>query len=541
VTATLGNVSESLDFIPGTYLLPHFTKVLGKQLGKEFFQAVAYGDFQVSPATIEINGERGLPVPKALAKAKVKNDRGEQPIYNRLFRPIEGELQPKPVRSGFIKSLETHNIVINDESFKTLLMHNTVEDKYQRPTTDVGGVFSREAIAAGTVLRSEIRTKNQKLFDRLSSELNEEKDIRLGTSRKDDYGLAKLGIFNTAQDKGKGEPASQPSDLVLTEELTVYLESDVLLRNANLRQTNLAGDLAEAICQELNEGISDEAKTIKLEKKDSFIQPRRIESWHEGWGFPRPTLIAMAAGSCVVFVIENFDSLDKDKLEKALQILEAKGIGERRGEGYGQIRFNPALLTQAIGGWEKADKPGNDQGDNTSPEALEESDFNKQIEETVWREELKVAVLKIASSKGERKKIFGFDSTKKEPPMSQIGGLRSVISRVRKFNDTGLVESWLEHLKETNNRRDKWSKDKTTAENILDEIKSLVVEKDKIWEVLREAKTNEEPIWQSPKTLTDRDLEKEEKLWTEAVRALFDACARAHKRDLEDQEKKQNG
>jgi hypothetical protein len=32
-------------------------------------------------------------------------------------------------------------------------------------------------------------------------------------------------------------------------------------------------------------------------------------------------------------------------------------------------------------------------------------------------------------------------------------------------------------------------------------------------------------------------LQKDEKLWAEAVRSLFDACARAHKRDLEKPEK----
>jgi len=546
VTATLGNVSESLDFIPGTYLLPHFTRVLGRQLGKEFFQAVAYGDFQVSPATIEINGERSLPVPKVLVKAKDKNKQGEQPIYNRLAQPIEGEPQTKPLRSGFIKNLETNKIVMHEESFKTLLMHNTVEDKYQRPTTDVGGVFSREAIAAGTILRGELRIKSpqitQKLFEELSKTKNQ--TVRLGTSRKDDYGLAELKVFETEAIKDKSDAEKQDSEPEPANPLTVYFESDVLLRNENLRQTKLVEDLAEVLGEKLGMTLS-EAKA-ENGKISSLIQTRRIESWHEGWGFSRPTLIAMAAGSCVVFEIKNFDSLDKVDIERALQTLGAEGIGERRGEGYGRIRFNPALLTQPIGSWEKADKPNNYQKNNAASKALEESAFNRQIEETVWREELKIAVLKFADMPSERKKIFGFEVEEKNgvkniPPMSQIGGLRSVVGRLRKFDDAGLVASWLDHLKETKNRRDKWSKDKKVAENILDEIKKLVREQDKIWKVLREAKTNGEPVWQSPETLTDRNLEKEEKLWAEAVRALFDACARAHKRDLEDQENKQNG
>jgi CRISPR-associated protein Csx10 len=156
---------------------------------------------------------------------------------------------------------------------------------------------------------------------------------------------------------------------------------------------------------------------------------RRIESWHECWGFPRPTLIAMEAGSCVVL------QADKDLDLDALIKLEAEGIGERRGEGYGQVRFNPPLLTQAINGWEaaaKADetKPPTDGATNDLSD--EEKTFAMLIEETAWREEMKVAVLKIADGLNNRKAIFGFDSEKDKPPMSQIGGLRSAISRLRR-------------------------------------------------------------------------------------------------------------
>jgi CRISPR-associated protein Csx10 len=524
VTATLGNVSESLDFIPGTYLLPHFTKVLGKQLGKEFFQAVAYGDFQVSPATIVINGERGLPVPKVLAKAKVKNDQGEQPIYNRLVQSIEGEPQTKPLRSVFIKNLETNKIVIKDESFKTLLMHNTVEDKYQRPTTDVGGVFSREAIAAGMVLRGEIRIKSpqitQKLFEELSK--TENQTVRLGTSRKDDYGLAELKVFKTEGIKDKSGPEKQDSEPT-PETLTVYFESDVLLRDENLRQTNLVEDLSKVLGEEL--GVTLNKAEAEKGKISSLIQTRRIESWHEGWGFPRPTLIAMAAGSCVVLKAD--ENLDVNKLKE----LEAKGIGERCGEGYGRIRFNPPLLTQPINTWSPADKPvkeGRSNQDNQNSEPLSEDSFVKQIEETVWREELKVAALKFANEWKNRVTAFGFDHKEDKPKMSQIGGLRSVISRLRgnSDDDKKIVLEWLKHLEETPNRKDKWTAD------ALRNIKELIDDKhlSVVWKKIN---------WQEPKTLTNRNLKKE--LWAEAVRALFDACARAHKRDLEDKEKKQNG
>lgn len=530
VTATLGNVSESLDFIPGTYLLPHFTKALGKQI----FKAVAYGDFQVSPATIQINGERGLPVPKVLGLKKVGGSFETQgTAFNKFKDEYLHTEQIKNLREGYIGNFcftldGSGQLPTYKKTRKTLLMHNVVQDDLQRPTEEVGGVFSREAIAAGTILLGEIRLKKG-VADKLGANWykNISGDVRLGTSKKDDYGLAHLKILS--------EPKAIDSQLPFyPNELTVYLLSDALLRNSNLRQANLVGSLADAICQKLNNGITDESQKVHLESTASLIQTRRIESWHEGWGFPRPTLIAMAAGSCVVFEIKKTASLSdgrKTELEKALHGLEAEGIGERRGEGYGQILFNPPLLTQQINSWRPADTPNKEQPPETSNGPLLVNAFVEQIEETVWREELKIAVLKIAADKDKRNEIFGFDLEEGKPPMSQVGGLRSVISRLHRAEDKELILSWLKHLKGTENRLKTWAKDnKQKATNKIEKLIGIIKDEDaelNVWELLGES-------WNEPRKLTQRDLKKD--LWAEAMRALFDACARGYKRDLEKKE-----
>lgn len=537
VTATLGNVSESLDFIPGTYLLPHITEVLRNKLGDKIFQAVAYGDLQILPVTVEINGKRGLPVPRVLAQHKVEGG-FEKPktLYNKFANEITDK-QLKPLRSGYVQSLESvaqgkNKLPSYKNTIKTLLTHNTVEDQVQRPTENVGGVYSREAIAARTILRGEVRLRKS-LADKLGADWWAELNgaVRLGTSRKDDYGLAELKTLSQGEFKSS---ASHNGN-----HLIVYLLSDCLLRDVNLRQTNLADELAK----ELSDKLGVTLKTIKPKDKEttSLVITRRIESWHEGWGFPRPTLIAMEAGSCVKFEIENFGSLDdqqKATLEKNLHAVEAAGIGERRGEGYGQVRFNPPLLTQPINGWDQADKP---KPDNTKPPAKgapgslsqEEETFAELIEEIAWREELKVAVLKIADDKDQRNQIFGFDSDKQEPPMSQIGGLRSAITSLHKISDAKVVISWLDHLAETENRLEKWSKNKSTAKVKIQRIQELIEQDSKVWLILCETKIDGENVWTSPPTLVRTEEKLQVKLWAEAVRALFDACARAHKRELE--------
>ncbi len=512
VTAVLGNVSESLDFIPGTYLLPHITKNLTQQIRS----AAANGDLQVSPATVAINGKRGLPVPKVLAKEKVKrytadesgNLNSLQPIYNRLIQKLEKEMpQTKPVRSGYVENLnETGKLTLFEENLKTLLIHNTVEDEKQRPTSEVGGVFSREAIKAGTIMLGEIRWKNSLKLDNLS---NLNGSVRLGTSKKDDYGLAEFTIDE--------KPQKAESKAVKTDKLYVYLESDVLLRNKNLRQTNLVKNLAETLGEKLEVKLKESKSDGLL---SSLIQVRRIESWHVGWGFPRPTLTAMAAGSCVVFDIKG--ELDEAKIKET----EVAGIGERRGEGYGRICFNPPLLMAEIKSWKEGinENSGDSGGEGELSDV--EKKFAELIELTAWREELKIAALKTANDAKKRNEIFGFDADKDSPPMAQIGNLRAVISRVREFKDKDLVLSWLEHLKATKNRREKWSG------SSLKSIEDLFTTDKKVWEHL-------EANWNEIAELLTNKEQMQKKLWAEAVRTLFYACQHAHKRTLEKETKTQ--
>lgn len=520
VTATLGNVSETLDFIPGTYLLPHLTK------DRKLFKHIANGDIQVSSATIEVGGVRGLPVPKALSAYKVGGGfHIERTVFNKFKdETTDNTPQLKPYRDGYVSTVDVEKqLPVYAKTNRILQMHNTVKDDVQRPSSEIVGVYSRQAIAAGTTLRGEIRFKT-KLLDEVKALGNTSSDVRLGTSKKDDYGLAKLTI---------GAVQEAHSAATIKEELIVYLESDVLLRNGNIHLMNSIEDLKSELEKTLGTG--------KLSIPDSedvhnaaIIHTRRIESWHDGWGFPRPTLTAMQAGSCVKFNVSA--TID----EKKLQALEKAGIGERRGEGYGRIRFNPKLLMAPINNWEAARKNTNGNKSNgASPKGIEPEmqEFAKQLELTAWREELQRAVLLVADDKNKRKEIFGLEIHNKEsvPPLSQIGGLRSAIMRLKdNSNDSkNLVINWLEHLEDTPNRIKKWDShgNPDKAKKMTAEIKKLITEESKIWLVLCDSKINGRNVWQSPPTLLQGKKELQQVLWAEAVRSLFDACMRAHKRE----------
>ncbi|EFO81933.1 hypothetical protein OSCT_0082 [Oscillochloris trichoides DG-6] len=68
----------------------------------------------------------------------------------------------------------------------------------------------------------------------------------------------------------------------------------------------------------------------------AFTTPTMIGGWNVTWQKPKPTAIATALGS--LFVFQANEPLS-DSQYQALADLQARGIGERRQEGYGQIRI----------------------------------------------------------------------------------------------------------------------------------------------------------------------------------------------------------
>jgi CRISPR-associated protein Csx10 len=556
---TLGNVSETLDFVPGTYLLPHITKSL-KKLGYDCRDAVASGDIQVLPVTIEINKARGLPVPKVLVQRKVGGGFDVKgTVVNRLRETMSE--QTKNLRAGYIAG-GNEKLPIYRTVPQTLLTHNTVKDDVQRPTEAVGGVYSREAIApydphtkSVVALRTELRLRKP-IADALKGDwwtkLNG--SCRLGVSRKDDYGAAELEVLGQPQ-QIIGQPSSDPQKSDNGKELlTVWFLSDVLLRDEGLRQTSLIEALQRELQKRLREfGNSDiKLKEVEWEKPDpipagqnaddksrwvtSLLDTRRIESWHEGWGLPRPSLVAIKAGSCIVFEVES-GAVDLNTLAR----IEHEGIGERRGEGYGQLCFNHPLLISKIKVWEPSSLPDGDssayEGQQSSAQLTEgERKCAEIVEEAAWRDALRRAALKATDTKEKRKNILGlnFDERKNSvPPMSQLGGLRSVVERLSNDN-AKLVTDWLDHLNETSNRREKWVGALEKVCKLFGDRKkdtqqkeaTWTIKKERIWEAMKDD-------WQDPPTLVRQPKELRERLWAEAVRTLVDAGIRAHKRELE--------
>jgi len=148
---------------------------------------------------------------------------------NLVNRLLSGEppkdKQIKQFRAGYVGtagSLEPHTVPV------VVRTHNTVEDGPQRPTSDVGGVYTYEAIAPvekekgkerPVRLRSELRLRTS-LAARLPPDWAAKLGgrVSLGRSKKDDYGEVTIA----AEGSSPFASAAGPRD----NELFVWLLSE---------------------------------------------------------------------------------------------------------------------------------------------------------------------------------------------------------------------------------------------------------------------------------------------------------------------------
>ena len=506
---TIGNVVESLNFVPGSYILPHICKAMAK-LNFDINEAIQSGNICVLTATPELEGIRSLPVPMALFTPK--NGKGIEERNTLVNRLLSGnsEEQLKQLREGYLNPSSPIT------AFKTPMMlqtHNVVEDQTQCPTSEVGGVYSYEAISTNDeqgkclILRSEIRI-HQSIANELGDNWmnNLAGNISLGRSKKDDYGNVSISFGQS--EKFESRP------YISGNEIFVWVVSDTLLRN---EQSCRADPSAEGFAKELGRRLGiDDVKRRKSNSNgilDEFVRVRRLDTWHVGWGLPRPSLIAIQAGSCMVFTFSG--NLDTTKLAE----IEASGIGERTAEGYGQVKFNHELLTKKPNEWNISQKL-----DIAYEPVLVEVPTNHKsysfaylIEGECWKHKIRNACLNIANDKENRNNLLKWKNH--NPPMSQLGGLRNQLTQFNASNKSENIITWLNNLKKNKKRSASW------PENSIDAALNFVSNKNHIWNIL---------IGDDWPTITVNGTAKlKSELWTLAVRTFFDACIRATKRGLE--------
>jgi CRISPR-associated protein Csx10 len=525
---TLGNVVRSLDYVPGTYLLPHVTRAL-QGLIRDLHLRIARGGVRVTHANIDVAGgrgraARGRPVPMAVHYDKEKGQ-SEGPIFNHLIAGDRADAQAKPC-VGFVGAFDgAHRPVVLPAPMQQMT-HATIEDEAQRPTQRVGGVYTYEAIRAGTVLRAEVRVRSALAgtiakadpawWKRLDG------PVRLGIAKKDDYGAAEL----TAE-----APEPCRAGAHVNGKFVLWLLSDVLVRDERLRASGsveaLRCEIARALWEPDCADVDARPARNRITIDTLFARSRRSEGWQAGWALPRPSYVGLAAGSCFTIHIENISDEDERKrLAGRVRALQLEGLGDRRAEGYGEIAIDDTLLKTPLSGLDAravAPSPDLPPPPPISPNVF---DYARLVEKAVWRDFIQRAAGAIGADAEWRRECFGWRARQKgeneQPKNSQLGNLKSMLTFVRTPKDLAEVLTWLANVEK---RQPTAWPDETRK--TLEKIQSRP---DTVWTWLRSRDTT----GTLNATITkNASREIEGQLWGFAARAVLFASIRAEQRARE--------
>lgn len=322
-----GNVVRTRTFVPGAMLLPLLRPALDVPLA----ELIRSGQIVVTDATVEFAGARGWAWPRALTRSKDAPPDSTEYV-NRLhshvldprLRPALGNyLAPDGSAAATVKISER--------------LHAVIDDERQRPSTDTGGLFVYQGVAAGTRLRAELY-----LPDHVSLDVNAlAGEHRIGRSAKDDYGSVEITVTDPV-------PAPATAPIPAGAEFSVWVGSTVLLRNERGGYDTTATALADALGVALGvpgavtiaepADIFDPATGSTRGRETALVGVTRHEGWQRAWGLPRPSLVGTAAGSCLLCRTDV--ALDADRIAA----VQARGIGQRTGEGFGRVLIDAAAL-----------------------------------------------------------------------------------------------------------------------------------------------------------------------------------------------------
>lgn len=337
---TFGNVVDTADHLTGRHVLAAICGLL-RIAGIDGDGMVSAGTLFVSAAQPIESDLRCLPTPFALSKAKhsfrSNDDSQDSEVINTLF-PRSGDTQYKQMRGGWIAvpaTADTSRVSFRSVDVSRIARtHATISDGAQRPTSDIGGVFTYQAIAPGQTFRTQIAVRagddeRQHISDVLDGAIT-----AMGTSRKDDFGRVRLStatgwnamLVSSDSRRHGWEPGST---------ITLLCTSDVVLLDENLRPTTSIEALKRTFAESLNVGVD----ALDVDADGVRVRGQRLDSWNATWGLPHSTLLTIAAGSTI-----RFNVLSSISAEKVAEI-ETLGIGERRAAGFGRVILDHPVVT----------------------------------------------------------------------------------------------------------------------------------------------------------------------------------------------------
>ncbi|MEU2999310.1 RAMP superfamily CRISPR-associated protein [Streptomyces sp. NPDC006995] len=519
---TVGNTVRSAGRVPGRVLLPAVLERLGSA---EAATAARAGRLVVTDATVEVAGQAGRVEPLALARVRggpgrLVNGLQEQPGHGVVAEPVDGSGYVGPYRPG--EPLQRTACVFTQHT------HNTIDDTLQRPIEDVGGLYTYQAIAAGTVLRAQVRLPAGLVTEGWQERLSG--TWRLGQSRKDGYGLCE--VTATAAGCGRARSARTGPGKGPGGRLRVWLLSDALVVDTRLRPSSRVADLARVLGDALGVVLAEVPRHAPAALAAPaggggvvgagvrFSEVGRSDPWHARWALPRASLLGLRAGSCLTLEV-----VSGTLTEQAVARVECEGVGLRRAEGFGQLLIDDPLLYACLADLAPARKPTECGAAGSVPAAPGVGDGVELpddavsvlavLEEAAWREAVRRQGPVVAQAG--RDGVLG--SGHHLVRSSQLAGLLPLTSGLNRPGDEA-ARAWLDRLREVpgERRRRPW------PDAVVEAVTALLCEPGRVWDLLG---LPEDDMVGGPARAGDL----RERLWPVAVRTLVEDCLTALRRD----------
>jgi CRISPR-associated protein Csx10 len=343
----VGNVQESLDFIPGTALRGALAGLyLQSKTPDDEFEEIFTKDKVIFP-NLYINGAR--PVPLSAYSCKYysgflgdKEKHGVVDLLLPLVREDEGGVDlPEGFKncqyreSGKACGIETkkcrgyYKKRFADSSLesitvkKRLIYHTAISPLTE--TAEENTLYSQEVVERGQTFKGEIFVFDDTLFEKVKKFIESQKILFLGSDRTSGYGKFEI-VSIEPKDGIDGEKIEgrikQFNELLRLNDRThfsITLQSDAIVTDKYMRYKTFidAEDIAIPGA-ELVMGIAEN---------------RIIQGWSALSRMPKDDVLAIEKGSVFVFAVDSTD----DNILAQLSALERNGIGKRRGEGLGRL------------------------------------------------------------------------------------------------------------------------------------------------------------------------------------------------------------
>lgn len=365
----LSNEIRSLDFLRGTTILPWVHNLLRNALPNDegVARAVVNGQLLVSDALPVSKGIRGLPVPLVLSSPKTERSDDEskdsssiRTFTNRLKVGEPSEVH-KPVRDGFVfidpeltggvqLSSSTTRDVVGYTGAPALVGRQSAAHDSARGATASGALFLVRALPRGLQLQATISIERS-LYDHLERHLGDQLinvftreggiPAFMGARRySGTFGrvTCHVGDFAMVDDVGNARESILSDD----GELTLWFTSDVVVRTSLLGGAVDTNDLLRAFQRH---GIPLKEPHDKHDGRFSAgVRHRRVDSWSAHDHQPRPTRMAIKAGSVLKVALDCKDLETKETALRSLFRLGTTGIGELTAQGFGRFILCPELL-----------------------------------------------------------------------------------------------------------------------------------------------------------------------------------------------------